>query len=123
MAAYISSLRGVSTTEKFQSFDELVSGQSPNPATEQPMSIKQHDDPTFEISEGKMGFAWYIISFNNDQVDVDHYTHGQRDFSKSYSKAELVDEFGNSKSQINEAIQRIQQNQASNDTGNEDDED
>lgn len=49
IAAYIDSLRGNSIDDKFKTFNEVANGQSANPATEQPMAIKQHEDPTFEI--------------------------------------------------------------------------
>ncbi|KRM81635.1 hypothetical protein FC35_GL001837 [Limosilactobacillus coleohominis DSM 14060] len=114
VAAYINSVRGDSIDDKFKTFDELATGQSSNPATEQPIAIEQHEDPTFQIDEGQFGFAWYIISFNNDQINVDHYTHGDKDFSKSYTKNELADQFGNYKPQLDLAIQKIQQNQAQN---------
>ncbi|HJF53811.1 MAG TPA: hypothetical protein K8W06_01495 [Limosilactobacillus coleohominis] len=114
VAAYINSLRGDSIDDKFKTFDELANGQSSNPATEQPMAIEQHEDPTFQIGEGKFVFAWYIISFNNDQIDVDHYTHGDKDFSKSYNKDELATQFSTYKSQLDAAIQKIQQNQSQN---------
>lgn len=114
VAAYINSLRGDSIDDKFKTFDDLANGQSSNPATEQPMAIEQHEDPTFQIGEGKFGFAWYIISFNNDQINVDHYTHGDKDFSKSYTKNALADQFSNYKTQLDSAIQKIQQNQAQN---------
>lgn len=114
VAAYINSLRGDSLDDKFKTFDELANGQSANPATEQPTIIAQHEDPTFQIGEGKSIFAWYIIGFNNDQIDVNHYTHGQKDFSKSYNKDEIAEQFSNYRPQINAAIQKIQQNQAQN---------
>lgn len=114
VAAYINSLRGDSIDDKFKTFNDLANGQSSNPATEQPMAIEQHEDPTFQIGEGKFVFAWYIISFNNDQIDVDHYTHGNKDFSKSYNKDELAAQFSTYKSQLDAAIQKIQQNQSQN---------
>ncbi len=123
VAAYINSLRGDSIDDKFKTFDELANGQSANPATEQPMAIEQHEDPTFQIGEGKLVFAWYIISFNNDQIDVDHYTHGDKDFSKSYNKNDLAAQFGNYKSQLDAAIQKIQQNQTQNNVQMDDSDD
>ena len=92
-------------------FNECVNGESSNPATEQPTSFDQHNDPTFQINEGDMGFAWYVISFNEDSIDVEHFTHGEQDSSKSFNKSDIEEKYNSYKSQLDEAIQKINQNQ------------
>lgn len=111
VAAYINTLRGDSIEEKMNIFNECVNGESSNPATEQPTSFEQHNDPTFQINEGDMGFAWYVISFNEDSIDVEHFTHGEQDSSKSFNKSDIEEKYSSYKSQLDEAIQKINQNQ------------
>lgn len=111
VAAYINALRGNSIDEKLNTFNECANGESPNPSTEQLTLLEQHNDPTFQINEGDMGFAWYVISFNDDSIDVEHFTHGDQDSSKSFNKSDIEEEYGDYKDQLDEAIQKIAQNQ------------
>ena len=104
-------MRGDNIEEKMNTFNECVNGESPNPSTEQPTSFEQHNDPTFQVNEGDMAFAWDIISFNGDSIDVEHFTHGEKDSSKSFSKSDIEEKYSGYKEQLNEAIQKIDQNQ------------
>lgn len=111
VAAYINTLRGDSVAEKMVTFDECANGQSNNPSTEKPTSFEQHNDPTFQINEGDMGFAWDVISFNEDSIDIEHFTHGEQDGDKSFTKLDIEEQYGSYKDQLDVAIQKINQNQ------------
>ena len=46
-----------------------------------------------------------------DSIDVEHFTHGEQDSSKSFNKSDIEEKYNSYKSQLDEAIQKINQNQ------------